>query len=91
VRVPLEALVGATKRIDRVAAFIVEHWEQRRAAMEGKAMVVTMSREICMELYSRIVHLRPEWHADDDNRGFVKAVMDAGIPPQRRGESDAAY
>ena len=88
VRVSLEALVGAPERIDRVATFIAEHWEQRRAAMEGKAMVVTMSREICMELYAKIVAIRPEWHADDDNLGFVKVVMDAGIPPQRRGESD---
>jgi type I restriction enzyme R subunit len=91
VRVPLEALVGAPDRLDRVAAFIVEHWEKRRTAMEGKAMVVTMSREICMGLYDRIVALRPDWHADDDEHGFVKVVMDAGIPPQRRGESAEAY
>ncbi len=44
-----------------------------------------------MELYAKIVALRPEWHSDDDNLGFVKVVMDAGIPPQRRGESDDAY
>jgi len=91
VRVPLEALVGAPERIDRVAAFIVEHWEQRRTAMEGKAMVVAMSREICMELYARITQLRPEWHADDDAHGFIKVVMDAGVPPQRRGETDDVY
>lgn len=91
IRVPLEALVGAPERIMRLAAFIVEHWEKRRAAMEGKAMIVTMSREICIQLYDQIVALRPEWHSDDDNAGFIKVVMDAGIPPQRRGESDAAY
>ena len=91
VRVPLEALVGAPERLDRVAAFIAEHWEKRREAMEGKAMVVTMSRDICMELYAKIVALRPEWHSDNDNLGFVKVVMDAGIPPQRRGESADAY
>lgn len=90
-RVPLEALVGAPERIERAAAFIVEHWEKRRAVMEGKAMVVTMSREICVDLYNKIVAFRPEWHADDDNLGFVKVVMDSGIPPQRRGESDVAY
>lgn len=89
--IALEALVGAPDRIERMAAFIAEHWEKRRAAMEGKAMVVTMSREICMELYAKIVALRPEWHADDDNLGFVKVVMDAGIPPQRRGEENDAY
>ena len=46
-------------------------------------MVVTMSREICMELYAKIVALRPEWHVDDDNLGFVKVVMDAGAPTPR--------
>lgn len=91
VSVPLEALVGASERLDRMAAFIVEHWEKRRAAMEGKAMVVTMSREICMALYDKIKALRPDWHADDDQHGFVKVVMDGGIPPKRKGESEEAY
>lgn len=91
IRIPLEALVGAPERIERLAAFIVEHWEKRRAAMEGKAMIVTMSREIAIRLYDRIVALRPEWHADDDAQGFVKVVMDAGLPTRHRGESDDAY
>lgn len=91
VSVPLEALVGASGRLDRMAAFIVEHWEKRRAAMEGKAMVVTMSREICIALYDRIVALRPDWHDDDDQHGFVKVVMDGGIPPQRRNEKPEDY
>ena len=60
IRVPLEALVGAPERIERVAAFIVEHWEKRRAAMEGKAMVVTMSRDIAARLYEEIATLRPD-------------------------------
>ncbi|MEI6424152.1 MAG: type I restriction endonuclease subunit R, partial [Lentisphaerota bacterium] len=91
VSVPLEALVGASDRLDRMAAFIVEHWEKRRAAMEGKAMVVTMSREICMSLYDKIKELRPDWHADDDQHGFFKVVMDGGIPPQRRNEKPEDY
>ncbi len=91
IRVPLEALVGAKERIDRLAAFIVKHWEKRRAAMEGKAMIVTMSREICISLYDKIVELRPDWHSDDDDNGVVKIVMDAGIPPQRKKESNADY
>lgn len=91
VRVPLESLVGAPDRVERLAAFIVEHWEKRRAAMEGKAMVVTMSREICINLYNQIVALRPAWHSNDDAAGVVKVIMNEGIPPQRKGESQAAY
>ena len=56
------------ERIERLAAFVVEHWEKRRAAMEGKAMVVTMSRDIAARLYEEIRELRPDWHDDDDER-----------------------
>lgn len=75
IRVPLEALVGAQDRIERLAAFIVEHWEKRRAAMEGKAMVVTMSRDIAARLYEAIRSLRPDWHDADDERGSMKVVV----------------
>ena len=75
IRVPLEALVGAQERIERLAAFIVEHWEKRRAAMEGKAMVVTMSRDIAARLYEAIRALRPDWHDVDDERGALKVVV----------------
>ena len=75
VRIPLEALVGAPERIERVAAFVVEHWEQRRAAMEGKAMVVTMSRDIAARLYEAIKALRPEWHDPDDDKGQMKVIV----------------
>jgi type I restriction enzyme, R subunit len=75
IRVPLESLVGAQERIQRLAVFIVEHWEKRRAAMEGKAMVVTMSRDIAARLYEAIRALRPDWHADDDERGAMKVVV----------------
>lgn len=75
IRVPLEALVGAQERVDRLAAFIVEHWEKRRAAMEGKAMVVTMSRDIAARLCAAIAELRPDWHDSDDERGTVKVVV----------------
>ena len=78
VRIPLEALVGAQERIDRLAAFIVEHWEKRRAAMEGKAMVVTMSRDIAARLYAAIKALRPGWHDPDDERGMMKVVVTGG-------------
>ncbi len=75
IRVPLESLVGAQERIERLAAFIVEHWEKRRAAMEGKAMVVTMSRDIAARLYEAIRTLRPNWHDVDDERGAMKVVV----------------
>ena len=75
IQVSLESLVGAQERIDRVAAFIVEHWEKRRAAMEGKAMVVTMSRDIAARLYEAIRTLRPNWHDVDDERGAMKVVV----------------
>jgi type I restriction enzyme R subunit len=73
--VPLELLVGAQERIERLAAFIVEHWEKRRAAMEGKAMGVTMSRDIAARLYEAIRALRPDWHDVDDERGAMKVVV----------------
>ena len=78
VRIPLEALVGAPERVERLARFIVEHWEKRREAMEGKAIVVTMSRDIAARLYEEIKALRPEWHDDDDERGLMKVVVTGG-------------
>jgi type I restriction enzyme R subunit len=71
----LEAVVGADERLDMIAADIVEHWEKRRAELFGKAMIVAMSRRIAVDLYDRIVALRPEWHNDDPERGKIKVVM----------------
>jgi type I restriction enzyme R subunit len=71
----VEAIVGAAERLDLIAADIVDHWERRRTALVGKAMVVGMSRRICVELYDRIVALRPEWHDPDTARGAIKVVM----------------
>jgi type I restriction enzyme, R subunit len=78
VRVSLEALVGAPERIKALAPFIVEHWEKRRAAMEGKAMIVTMSRDIAARLYKEIKALRPDWHDPDDDKGLMKVVVTGG-------------
>lgn len=78
IRIPLQELYGAPERLERVARFVVEHWEERRAAMEGKAMIVTMSRDIAARLYAEIVKLRPAWHNDDDAKGAVKVVMTGG-------------
>ena len=71
----LEALVGAEERVNLIAQDIVSHFENRHSAMFGKAMIVCMSRRICVELYSAIVKLRPDWHHDDDDRGTIKVVM----------------
>ena len=71
----LEALVGSGKRLSLVAGDIVAHFEQRLEALDGKAMVVCMSRRICIELYRELVRLRPEWHHEDDDKGPLKVVM----------------
>ncbi|OKL45927.1 deoxyribonuclease HsdR [Boudabousia liubingyangii] len=71
----LEALVGSQERLDAIARDFVTHWEARREAMRGKAMIVAMSRRIAVELYNRIVALRPDWHSEDPARGRIKVVM----------------
>jgi len=77
----LEAIVGAGDRLDMVAADLVEHWSHR--PQPGKAMIVAMSRRIAVELYDRLVALRPYWHDADPSRGAVKVVMtgSAADPP----------
>jgi type I restriction enzyme, R subunit len=70
----IEAVVGARERLEQVAADIIEHWEKRRSALAGKAMIVCMSRRICAELYDAIIKLRPDWHSNDDEQGVIKAV-----------------
>ena len=79
----LEAIVGAKKRVALVARDIVDHFEKRLEVMDGKAMVVCMSRRICMDLYRELVRLRPDWHGDDDDAGILKIVMTgaASDPP----------
>ncbi len=71
----LEAVVGAEKRLAIVARDITEHFEKRLEVMDGKAMIVCMSRRICVELYREIVKLRPQWENADDDQGAIKVVM----------------
>lgn len=73
--VRLEALVGAEKRITLVAKDIVEHFERRQEIMDGKVMIVCMSRRICVELYNAIIQLRSDWDYEDDDKGAIKVVM----------------
>ncbi|NMC79753.1 MAG: HsdR family type I site-specific deoxyribonuclease, partial [Chloroflexi bacterium] len=71
----LEAIVGTEKRIGLIAKDVVDHFEKRLEVMDGKAMIVCMSRRICVDLYKAIIQLRPEWHSDDDKQGVLKIVM----------------
>ena len=71
----LEKVVGSPDRIKRLASDIVDHWEKRLSVLDGKAMIVCMSRRICVELHNEIVKLRPQWYDADDKRGILKVVM----------------
>ena len=79
----LEAVVGAENRLSQIAEDVVTHFEQRLEVLEGKAMVVCMSRRICIDLYRELVRLRPDWESEDDDRGTIKVVMtgSASDPP----------
>ena len=78
----LEAIVGAERRLELVAKDIVEHFEQRLEALDGKAMIVCMSRRICVELCQQIVRLRPQWQHADDDHGAMKVVMTGSASDQ---------
>ena len=71
----LEAMVGTEKRIALVTEDLVHHFEDRLQVLDGKAMMVCMSRRICVDMYNAIVELRPDWHSDEDDKGVVKIVM----------------
>jgi type I restriction enzyme R subunit len=71
----LEAIVGNPNRIKKIAEDLVNHFEQRNAVLDGKAMIVCMSRRICVDLYDAIIRIRPTWHSDEDDKGTIKVVM----------------
>ncbi len=71
----LEALVGTEKRLGLIADDIIAHFEERLKTIDGKGMIVCMSRRICVDLYTAIVKRRPEWHDGDDKKGAIKVVM----------------
>ncbi len=71
----LEAIIGHSDRLKLIAKDIVDHFEQRREAFEGKGMIVCMSRRIAVELYEEIVKIRPDWHDNDLKKGAIKVVM----------------
>ncbi|PJG59708.1 type I restriction endonuclease subunit R [Aeromonas cavernicola] len=71
----LEKLVGSEPRLQQVARDLIQHFEARVSVVDGKAMIVSMSRDICAQLYNAIVALRPEWHSSDPDKGAIKIVM----------------
>jgi len=73
----IEAIVGSTQRLQQIAQDIVTHFEARQQVNKGKAMIVTLSRQIAVNLYDAIVKLRPDWHSDDLTTGKIKVVFTA--------------
>ena len=71
----VESVVGSEPRIKQIAADLVNHFEKRLSAANGKGMIVCMSRRICVEMYKEIIKLRPEWHNSEDDKGAVKVIM----------------
>ncbi len=87
----LEAIVGAEKRLKLLAKDIVEHFERRLEALDGKAMVGCMSRRICVELFKEIVALRPNWAHEDDDRGVVETGLRLEEGAHARRDAHAAH
>jgi type I restriction enzyme R subunit len=73
----LEAIVGSDSRLEEVAKDLIEHYETRSLTQPGKAMIVAMSRDICVRLYNKIIEVKPDWHSDDHMSGAIKVVMTA--------------
>lgn len=71
----LEAVVGSPDRIKRIAKDIVNHFEKRNSVLEGKAMIVAMSRRICVDLYDEITKIKPKWDSSDNKKGKIKVIM----------------
>ncbi len=71
----VESIIGSEKRVNALAKEIVAHFEKRQETFEGKAMIVCMSRRICVELYNRIAKIKPEWIDKDDKKGLMKIIM----------------
>ncbi|WP_300381754.1 type I restriction endonuclease subunit R, partial [Clostridium sp.] len=71
----MEAIVGSPNRIRQLAVDIVNHYEEKAKTVKGKAMIVCMSRRICVNLYNEIVKIRPEWHSGDEDKGKIKVVI----------------
>lgn len=71
----IEAVIGSKPRMEKIAEDLITHFEKRTSVLEGKGMIVCMSRRICVELYNEIIKLRPGWHSDEDDKGRIKVIM----------------
>lgn len=71
----VEAVIGSKPRIEKIAEDLIAHFEKRTSVLEGKAMIVCMSRRICVEMYDAIIKLRPQWHNSEDDKGVIKVIM----------------
>jgi type I restriction enzyme R subunit len=91
ITISLEELAGAKGRLETLADRIVSHFNERALVIDGKVMIVCMSRNICMDLYDQIIALQPQWHADDDGAGVIKVVMEGSVGKKRAGETEGAY
>lgn len=80
----LEAVVGSPNRIKKLAEDIVKHYEEKSKTIDGKAMIVCMSRRICVDLYDEIIKIRPDWHSDDVDKGKIKVVMTGSASDEKR-------
>ena len=83
----VEAIVGSEKRLKEIAQDVVNHFESRLDVMEGKGIIVCMSRRICIDLYDQIIKLRPNWNNDDDRKGFIKVIMTGSASDPARFQS----
>ena len=88
----LESVAMADNRLGRLAGDLVQHWEERLAVLDGKGMIVSISRKAAVTLYDEIIELRPEWHDLDLTKGVIKVVMTspASDPPELRAHATSA-
>jgi type I restriction enzyme R subunit len=76
----VEKVVGAPTRIKKIAQDIVDHFEDRLSVLDGKGMIVCMSRRICVDVHNEIIKLKPDWYNKEDEKGFIKVVMTGSAP-----------
>ena len=84
----LEAVVGDPKRVALIAADLVSHFAKRREAMDGKAMIVCMSRRICVDLFDALIKLRPDWASAKDDDAEVEKGKDCVVKVVMTGSAD---
>ena len=71
----LESIAMANNRMATLADDLVEHWDRRLEALDGKAMIVAISRKAAVAIYDEIIKRRPDWHAKAVDQGVIKVIM----------------